>query len=130
MECPFTNQHGVTPALFIGNARSDVVARLRQHGVRVIVAERVDRGLRLLKEFSVAAVVYDVPALPPILELVTRGVPVILLAAVDADWGSPQVRVLKRETAAATVTEVLSSLARDAAVARKRRRDDPRPTSI
>ena len=117
MEFDRTNEHGVTPVLFIGSARSEVVARLRQHGVRVIVAERVDRGLRLLKQFRVTAVVYDVPELWPILELVALANPVILLAAANADWGSPEVRVLRRETAAVTVVEVLSSLAHDAAVA-------------
>jgi hypothetical protein len=62
MDFDQTNQHGVTPVLFIGSARSKVVARLRQRGVRLIVAERVDRGLRLLKQFSVAAVVNDTAA--------------------------------------------------------------------
>jgi len=117
MQFDRTNQHGVTPVLFIGSARSEVVAQLRRQGVRVIVAERVERGLRLLKQFRVAAVVYDVPQLWPVLELIALANSVILLAAANADWGSPEVRVLKRETAAATVIEVLSSLARDAAVA-------------
>jgi hypothetical protein len=110
MQFEARKQSGVSPVLYIGNARSEVVARLREQGVRVIVAERVDRGLRLLKEFKVAAVVYDVPALMPVLDFVSLGSPVIVLAAGDGDWGDPGVRILKRETTASTLIAAIESL--------------------
>jgi hypothetical protein len=85
--------------------------------VGVIVAERPDRGLRLLTQFSVAGVVYDVPSLGPVLDFVALGVPVVLLGAANGTWGSPEVTVLGRDVPATRVMEALGPSRQAAAAA-------------
>ncbi len=103
------NPDRVTPLLYVGSSRSPVVERLRACGVGVIVAERPERGLRLLTEFRVAGVVYDVPSLGPVLDFVALGAPVVLLGVANGAWGSQDVTVLGRDVPAPTMLEALES---------------------
>ena len=106
-------QKSLIPLLYVGDPDSPIVDRLREHGFGVIVADGPDRALRLLKHFRVAAVVDDVPALPPVPQLAACGTPVILLAAADADWGGPHVRVVRRDSSPAVLAELVHRFAID-----------------
>ena len=112
-----SNLHRLAPVLYVGSGGSPVVTRLRDLGVRVIVAERPERGLRLLQQFVVGGVIYDVTALRPVLDFVALRTPVVLLAAGKAWWGTPDVQIIPREARAETIVEALASTRESAAVA-------------
>ena len=112
-----TDLNRLAPVLYIGIPGSPVLRRLRELGLRVVVVDRPERGLRLLRQFVVSGVVYDAPTLPPVLELVALGAPVVLLGCGITDWGGPQVKVLGRDAPATEIAQALGSLQRDAAAA-------------
>lgn len=99
----------LAPLLYVGNAESPVLMRLRRRGLRVIVAERPDRGLRLLRHFVVGGVVYDVAALGPVLDFVALKAPIVMLGAGDAEWGTADVQVVPREADAEAIINALRS---------------------
>jgi len=98
--------------LYIGD---DVLApnveQLRYEGIGVVAVHSVARGLRLLKDCRVAAVICDVADLPSVTSLVATQTPVILLAGQDADWGGPEVSVVSRRTPSAALARHVRQLA-------------------
>jgi hypothetical protein len=112
MQPTTATHHGVIAVLYVGNDLSAAaVERLHRQGIGVIRASTVSRGLRLLQQFQVAAALYDVPDLQAIPAFLRTRTPVVLLAAADADWGKPGVRVIKRGTDAAALAAVIRELA-------------------
>ena len=107
----------LAPVLYVGPADSTVLTRLRESGLRVIVAERADRGVRLLRHFVVAGVVYDLPSLGPVLDFVALKTPVVMLAAGNAQWGTPDVQVVPRQAQGETIVAALGSFGQIAAFA-------------
>jgi hypothetical protein len=96
--------------LYIGEPSSRNQEQLRQEGIGVVAVESVRRGLRLLRNFRVTAVICDVPELPSVASLVATHTPVILLAGEDMDWGGPEVTVVSRRTPPATLARVVRQL--------------------
>lgn len=87
------------PVVYLGtDATATLVARLRSVGIGVVVAESVPRGLRLLKEFRVAAVVFALPDLQGAARVAVSDTPVILLAAEAAEWDGAGITVVSRNT--------------------------------
>jgi hypothetical protein len=78
----------------------------------VIVADRADRALRMLRNFSVAAVVYDLPTLDAVPQLAALGTPLIVLAT-PGDPGAAGVVVLPRDTAPAAVADAIRQRTRE-----------------
>ena len=92
-------------------AESDLLQRLRREGLGVVEAGSAARGLRLLRNFRVGAVICDVPDLSVVTCFVATGTPVILLAGDDAEWGGPEVTVVSRRTPAETLAAVVRRIA-------------------
>jgi hypothetical protein len=85
------HEHRLIPVLWVGSADSPVARGLSKFGIGVIAVRSVDRALRLLRNFSVAAVIYDAPAGERVSELTATGTPLIVLVADDTDWQRPGV---------------------------------------
>ncbi len=97
--------------LFVGEPGSVNQARLRDEGIGVVAVASASRGLRLLGNFRVAAIICGVPDLPSVARLVAMHTPVILLAGEDTDWGGPEVTVVSRRTPPATLAALVRQLA-------------------
>ena len=69
----------------------------------MVVAESVQRGLRLFREFRVAAVIFALPDPQGAAQVAALDTRVILLAAGDALWSRSAVSVLSRGTDAASL---------------------------
>ena len=106
--------------LYIGHPSRSNQEQLRHAGIGVMAVESAERGLRLLGNFRVAAVICGVPELPSVARLVATQTPVILLASEDFDWGGPEVTVVSRETPAARLASVVRQLAAASAEDAKR----------
>ena len=77
----------------------------------MIVAERPERGVRLLQQF-VAGVIYDVAALRPVLDLVALRTPVVLLGAGPHDGERPTCRFFLVRHEPKPLSRLLGSLNR------------------
>jgi hypothetical protein len=97
--------------LYIGKPGGLNQEQLRHEGIGVVAVESARRGLRLLRNFRVAAVICDVPELASVASLVATHTPVILLAGEAIDWGGPEVTVVSRRTPAATLAAMVRQLA-------------------
>jgi hypothetical protein len=106
---PTQHAYSVLPVLFVG-ANSALAAELEQHGLGVITVDRVDRALRLLQNFTVAAVIYDLPALQRTGEFTALGIPVVVLTAGDSEWGGSLVTVVRRGATAPAIAELIQGL--------------------
>jgi len=78
----------------------------------VVVAEPVPRGLRSLREFRVAAVIFALPDLQGAARVAALQTPVVLLAADDAQWGGTGMTVIRRETDTAVLAIVIREVSR------------------
>jgi hypothetical protein len=106
--------------LYIGKPSSLDHEQFRREGIGVVAVEAAQRGLRLLRNFRVAAVICDVPELTSVASLVATDTPVILLAGEAIDWGGPEVTVVSRRTPAATLARVVRQVAAAAGEGAKR----------
>ena len=108
--------------LYIGPHPGALAERLREHRIGVIGVQRLDRCLRLLSNFRVAAAICDLPDLKAVAALAETQTPVIVLAATDAESLTPGIVVVHRRTPANVIAEIVrraaaerSDRARDAA---------------
>jgi hypothetical protein len=106
--------------VYIGRPGSLSQEQLWHEGIGVVAVESAQRGLRLLRNFRVAAVICAVPELPSVARLVATQTPVILLAGEDLEWGGPEVTILSRRTPAAWLACVVRQLAAASAGGAKR----------
>jgi len=87
------------------------VEQLQYEGIGVVAVHSVARGLRLLTDCRVAAVICDVADPQPVTKLVATHTPVILLAGENADWREPGVSVVSRSTSSAALAGHVRQLA-------------------
>ena len=79
------------PVVYLGtDATATLVARLRSVGIGVVVAENLRRGLRILREFRVAGVIFALPDLQGAAQVAALGTPLILLAAETLNGAGPE----------------------------------------
>jgi hypothetical protein len=122
---PAPGSHDSLPlvtVLYIGPEPGALADRLREHRIGVIAVQRLDRCLRLLGNFRVAAVICDMPDLQTVAALAETQTRVIVLAAADAESMTPAIVIVNRRTPAHAIAEIVrraaaerSDRARDAA---------------
>ena len=94
-----SHRRSVLPVLYVGSdLNATAYDSLRAHRIGVVVAENASRASRLLSQFRVAAIVYDVPDLRGIDELSKLEIPMVVLAARDAACDLDAVTILPRHT--------------------------------
>jgi len=104
---PRSSDDALVTVLYIGPAAPACVEGLQDHRVGVIGVDRVDRALRLLQNFQVAALIVDGPDTRAVPMLADAGTPVIELAATDATSDQPGVTVVARRTPSATLARII-----------------------
>ena len=108
-------EHRLVPVLFVGQGDPALAERLWEHGIGVIRTNNVGRALYLLTNFTVAAVIYEGPAVDQIPDF-AAGTRVIALVDEQTEWTCPGVTVLPRtalvEAIAAAVQECAAAVGR------------------
>ena len=113
---PPASGQSLLPVVYVGtDATIALVTRLASEGIGVVVAPTVQRGLRLLQEFRVAAVVFGLADLHGAARLAATGTPVILLAADEAVWDRANVTVVNRKIDVAVLAAVIRRVSAHAA---------------
>ena len=97
--------------LYIGSGSNVPVERFQAERIGVVAVQSVARGLRLLGNFRVAAVICDVPDLMVVTRFAATQTPVILLAPKDVEWGGPEVTVVNRRTPVVALAALVRQIA-------------------
>ena len=108
-----SRRRSVLPVLYVGgDLKRTAYDSLRAHRIGVVVAENPSRASRLLSQFRVAAIVYDVPDLQGIEKLSKLGIPLVVLAARDAACDLDAVTILPRQTETEDLAAIIHGVVR------------------
>ena len=105
------HEHRLVPVLFVGSGGHELERSLWEYGIGVITTDRVDRALHLLTNFTVAAVIYDVPAVDRIPDLTATGTRIIVLVDDEADWNRSDVTTVLRSAPVASIAAAVQQAA-------------------